>query len=55
MRISKSEKLLPEHERPASTVKKQKKEERQKDTSNGKEQLHSKVVRAMKKVRSKET
>ena len=49
MRISKSEKVFPEYERPESTAKKRKKEEKHKQWKE--KQLHSKFVRETKKLK----
>ena len=53
LRSSRSERILPEHEGPVSTAKKQKMEEKHKQWKE--KQLHGKLVRETEEVRSEET
>ena len=53
LRFSKSERILPQYEGPASTAKKQKKEDRHKQWKE--KQLQGKFIRETEEVRSKET
>ena len=53
MRLSNSERNLPEHEKSISTVKKNKKEERHMQWKE--KHLHGKFVRETEEVRSNET
>ena len=53
LRLSKSERILPQYEGPVSTGKKQKKEQRHKQWKE--KQLHGKFIRETEKVRSGET
>ena len=53
LRLSKSERILPQYEGPLATGKKQKKEQRHKQWKE--KQLHGKFIRETEKVRSGET
>ena len=53
LRVSKSERVLPQYEGPVSTTKNQKKEQRYKQCK--KKQLHGKLVRETEEIRSEET
>ena len=53
LKISKSERILPQYEGPLSTAKKQKKEERHQQWKQ--KQLHGKFVRETEEVKSEET
>ena len=53
LRLSKTERILPQYEGPVSTAKKQKKKERHKQWKE--KQLHSKFIRQTEEVRSEET
>ena len=52
-RFSKSKRIFPQYERPVSTAKKQKKEERHKQWKE--KQLHDKFIKETEEVRSEET
>ena len=53
LRLSKSERILPQHGGPVSTTKKQKKEERHKQWKE--KQLHGKFIKQTEEMRSEET
>ena len=53
MRLSKSEKILPQYGGPVSPTKKQKKEQRHKQCKE--KQLHDKFIRETEEIRSEET
>ena len=53
LRLSKSERILPQYEGPLATGKKQKKEQRHKQWKE--KQLHGKFIRETEEVRSEET